>query len=125
MNDSIADALIRIKNGYLAGSREVTIKYSKIVVHILKLLEKEGYIEKVSQKDNIVEVTLKYVNRQPALTEVKRVSKPSLRIYKGVKELPRVLNGLGIAIISTPKGVMTDTAARKEKVGGEVLALVW
>lgn len=123
--DTIADALIRIKNGYLAGSQLVTIRYSKIVLHILKLLEKEGYVDKVSSEKKTIIVGLKYENRIPAITEIKRVSKPSLRIYKGVKQLPRVLNGLGIAIVSTPKGVMTDKNARKQKVGGEVLALVW
>ncbi len=123
--DPIADALIRIKNGYLSGGQTVAVKYSRLVLQILKLLEKEGFIEKVSKKENMIEVSLKYTNRQAALTDVKRVSKPSLRIYKGVKELPRVLNGLGFAVVSTPKGVMTDKEARKENVGGEVLALVW
>ena len=123
--DPIADALIRIKNGYLSGSQTVTVKYSKLVLNILKLLEKEGFLEKVTPKDHLIEVGLKYINRIPALTEVKRVSKPSLRIYKGVKQLPRVLNGLGICVVSTPKGIMTDKNARKEKVGGEILALVW
>lgn len=123
--DPIADALIRIKNGYLTGSQLVTIKYSKIVLHIFKLLEKEGYVDKVSSEKKTIIVGLKYTNRIPAITEIKRVSKPSLRIYKGVKQLPSVLNGLGIAIVSTPKGVMTDKNARKQKVGGEVLALVW
>lgn len=123
--DPIADALIRIKNGYLAGSQLVTVRYSKIVLHILKLLEKEGYVDKVSSKKTTIIVGLKYENRIPAITEIERVSKPSLRIYKGVKQLPRVLNGLGIAIVSTPKGVMTDKNARKQQVGGEVLALVW
>lgn len=123
--DPIADALIRIKNGYLAGSQKVDVRYSRLVLQIIKLLEKEGFVEKVSQNINVIEVTLKYTNRKPALTEVKRVSKPSLRIYKGVKELPRVLNGLGFAIVSTPKGVITDKESRKQNVGGEVLALVW
>lgn len=123
--DPIADALIRIKNGYLTGSQLVTVRYSKIVLHILKLLEKHGYVDKVSSEKKTIIVGLKYENRIPAITEIKRVSKPSLRIYKGVKQLPSVLNGLGIAIVSTPKGVMTDKNARKQKVGGEVLALVW
>lgn len=123
--DPIADALIRIKNGYSAGSQLVNVRYSKIVLHILKLLEKEGYVDKVSFEKTAIIVGLKYENRIPAITEIKRVSKPSLRIYKGVKQLPRVLNGLGIAIVSTPKGVMTDKNARKQQVGGEVLALVW
>lgn len=123
--DPIADALVRIKNGYQVGKVTVTLKFSKLILNLVKLLEKEGYVSGVSRKDQQVIVTLKYNSRIPALTDVKRISKPSLRIYSGVKDLPRVLNGLGIAIISTPKGLMTDKEARKAKVGGEVLALVW
>ncbi len=123
--DPISDALIRIKNGYLSASQKVDVRYSKLTLQIIKLLEKEGFVEKVSQKDHAIEVILKYTNRQPALTDVKRVSKPSLRVYKGVKQLPRVLNGLGFAIISTPKGIMSEKEAKKQNVGGEVLALIW
>lgn len=125
MVDSIADALIRIKNGYLVGKIQVTVRFSKLILRIMKLLQKEGYIESVKQNKGEMVVTLKYNGRVPAMTYVKRVSMPSLRVYKGVKNLPLVLNGLGIAIISTPKGVMTDREARKQKLGGEVLALVW
>lgn len=123
--DPIADALIRIKNGYLVGKPTVSVRFSKLMLELLKLLQKEGYIEENKHKDREIIVTLKYVARKPAMTDMKRVSKPSLRVYKGAKDLPRVLNGLGIAIVSTPKGVMTDKQARKENVGGEVLALVW
>lgn len=123
--DPVADALIRIKNSYQVGKESVLLKYSKLVLKLMQLLKKEGYISDVSKTDREILVTLKYTSRKPAITEVKKVSKPSLRIYKGVKTLPRVLNGLGIAIISTPKGLMTDKDARAEKVGGEVLALVW
>lgn len=125
MVDIVADGLIRIKNGYLVGKISVTVRFSKLILRIMKLLQKEGYIESVKQDKGEVVVTLKYNGRVPAMTYVKRVSVPSLRVYKGVKNLPRVLNGLGIAIISTPKGVMTDSEARKQKLGGEVLALVW
>lgn len=125
MNDPVADALIRIKNGYQIGKEKVWVRYSQLIWRMMKLLEKENYIESVQQKDGQIIVTLKYISRKPALTDVKRVSKPSLRVYKGCKDLPRVLNGLGIAIISTPKGIMTDREARKLKTGGEVLALVW
>lgn len=125
MVDPIADALIRIKNGYMVGKVSVLVKFSKLILQILKLLQKEGYISDVKhEKENIL-VTLKYNARQSAITGIERVSKPSLRIYKGVRALPFVLNGLGIAVISTPKGIMTDRQARKLKVGGEVLALVW
>ena len=123
--DPIGDALIRIKNGYSVGKTTVSLKFSKLILKLMKLLEKEGYLSEVAQKEREIIVTLKYNSRVPVLTDVKRVSKPSLRVYKGVKDLPRVLNGLGIAVISTPKGLMTDKQARKLKIGGEVLALVW
>lgn len=123
--DPIADALIRIKNGYLVGKVSVEVKCSKLIWKLIELLQKEGYASSVKKDHKNIIVTLKYDSRIPAITDIKRVSKPSLRVYKGVKDLPRVLNGLGIAIISTPKGLMTDREARKLKVGGEVLALVW
>ncbi|MBU1000572.1 30S ribosomal protein S8 [Patescibacteria group bacterium] len=123
--DPVADALTRIKNGYRVGKLKVVIRFSKLILKLAKLLEEEGYLSKVEQKDREIMVTLKYNSRIPVLTDVQRVSKPSLRVYKGVKNLPVVLNGLGIAIISTPKGLMTDKEARKLKVGGEVLALIW
>lgn len=125
MNDPIADALVRIKNGYSVGRVSVEIRFSNLVLRLMKLLEKEEYVAGATKKDREIIVTLKYNSRIPALTDITRVSKPSLRVYKGVKDLPRVLNGLGIAIISTPKGLMIDKEARKKKLGGEVLALVW
>lgn len=123
--DPVADALIRIKNGYLASKQEVQIPYSKLQLNLCKLLSKEGYILTVGKKEHLITVTLKYDGRSPSLSDVKRVSKPALRVYKGYKDLPRVLNGLGVAIISTPKGLMTDKEARKKKLGGEVMAEVW
>ena len=125
MNDPVADALIRIKNGYLVGKVSVAIKFSKLVWKLVKLLQEEGYLSEAKQSKKEIIVTLKYNSRIPVLTDIKRVSKPSLRVYKGAKDLPRVLNGLGIAVISTPKGLMTDKKARKANAGGEVLALVW
>ncbi|MBI2021567.1 30S ribosomal protein S8 [Candidatus Daviesbacteria bacterium] len=138
VTDTVADALIRIKNGYKALKTEVWLPYSNLVFSICKVLERESYISKLEEfKDENspfrkIKVVLKYENefsssskRKPAITEVRRISKPGLRIYRGQKALPRVLNGLGVAIISTPKGVMTDKEARKEGVGGEVLAYVW
>lgn len=123
--DPIADALIRIKNGYMVGRESITIKYSKLILSVLNLLEKEGYLGKVKKRGQSIEVLLKYNGRVPALTDVKRISKPSLRVYKGVGDLPKVMGGAGIAIISTPKGVMTEREARKQNVGGEVLTFVW
>lgn len=123
--DSVADALIRIKNGYAVGKQLVEVKYSKLVLAIMKLLKEEGYVQNAEKKDRQIIVTLKYADRKGAIADIKRISKPSLRVYKGTANLPSVLNGLGVAIISTPKGLMTDKAARKSKLGGEVLAFVW
>lgn len=125
VNDPVADTLIRIKNGYMASQREVEVGYSKLVLNLCQLLVNEGFIKSSKEDGRKINVVLKYESRKPALTEVKRVSKPGLRIYKGVKNLPTVLNGMGIAIISTPKGLMTDKQARKELVGGEIMAYVW
>lgn len=127
--DTVSDALTRIKNGYLSYKREVVLPYSKLVKSIAEVLKQEGYIEKVNEgmdgNFKSLSVTLKYENRKSVLTDIKRISKPGLRIYKGKASLPYVLNGLGIAVVSTPKGVMTDKQARKEGVGGEVLAYIW
>lgn len=130
--DTVGDTLARIKNGYLAFNTEVVVPYSKLVLAVCKVLVKEGYIEgcqelKEEGKNYItkISVTLKYHDRKPVLTNFKRVSKPGLRVYKGRGMLPFVLNGLGVAIVSTPKGIMTDKEARKEGVGGEIMAYVW
>ena len=129
--DIVADSLIRIKNGYLAYKEEVILPYSKLVLAICNLLKKEGFIEgfkeeKIEGKNfSQVFVELKYLGKKAALTDVKRISKPGLRVYKSSKALPRVLNGFGLAIISTPKGVMSDKEARKQGVGGEIMAHVW
>ncbi|MBI2011293.1 30S ribosomal protein S8 [Candidatus Daviesbacteria bacterium] len=128
--DTVADALTRIKNGYFSHKEEVVLPYSKLVLAISKVLEKEGYLigSKQRKGDNghlQILVSLKYEDKKPAVSDLKRISKPGLRVYKGKDSLPSVLNGLGVAIISTPKGVMSDKQARKEGVGGEVLAYVW
>ncbi|SRR5258708_467827 len=130
--DTVADSLIRIKNGYLSLKKDVVLPYSKLVGNICSVLEKSGFIESFKETTNEKNknikqflVTLKYENRKPVLSDVKRVSKPGLRVYKNKKALPYVLNGLGIAIVSTPQGVMTDKQARKKGVGGEILAYVW
>ncbi len=123
--DKIADLLIRIKNGYLASKKEVAAPKSKIIVAICELLKKEGYVSSYKINERDVLVSLKYENHQPVLQNVSRISKPGRRVYKGSKGLPRVLDGLGIAIISTPKGLMTDRQARKEGIGGEIMAYVW
>lgn len=123
--DKVGDLLIRIKNGYLASRREVRVSYSKLGLAILGLLKAEGYINSFKEDEREIIVKLRYEGKRPSLRDVTRISKPGRRVYKGKTVLPSVLDGMGIAIISTPKGVMTDRQARKEGVGGEVMAYVW
>lgn len=130
ITDPIADLLTRIRNANSAKHETVEVPSSNMKKAIVEILCEEGYIKNYQViedgKQGIIRITLKYgQNHEKALTGLKRVSKPGLRIYAGADELPRVLKGLGIAIVSTSKGIMTDKAARKENVGGEVLAYVW
>ena len=126
MTDPIADMLTRIRNANQMRNKEVAMPTSKMKVEIAKILDTEGFIENYTVKDNILTLTLKYgQNKERVITGLKRISKPGLRVYAGAKDIPHVLNGLGIAIISTPKGVMTDNLARKNNVGGEVIAYIW
>ena len=126
VTDPIADMLTRIRNANQMRNKEVAMPTSKMKVEIAKILDTEGFIENYTVKDNILTLTLKYAeNKERVITGLKRISKPGLRVYVSASELPTVLNGLGIAIISTPKGVMTDRLARKNNVGGEVIAYVW
>ncbi len=128
MTDPIADMLTRIRNGQSAGKKSVKLPSSKLKVAIAKVLKDEGYITgyKTDQSDSHIEMTieLKYYNGLPVIEKVKRVSRPGLRIYKSKDELPKVLGGLGIAIVSTSSGVMTDRAARAIGHGGEVICTV-
>ena len=131
MSDPIADMLTRIRNANTAKHDTVDIPASKMKIAIADILLKEGYIVKYDVVEvnnfNVIRVTLKYgaTKNEKIITGLKRISKPGLRIYVGRDELPRVLGGLGIAIISTNAGVITDREARKQQVGGEVLAFVW
>lgn len=129
--DNIGDLIIRVKNAYLARLKVVRIPYSKMNLAIAKLLEAQGYLKGVTEVSiekksfKMIEANLVYQGRNPILTDVKRISKPGLRVYKSCADLPRVLNGLGFAIVSTPKGIMSDREARKIGLGGEVMAYVW
>ena len=130
ITDPIADMLTRIRNAGTAKHETVDVPASKMKVAIAQILLDEGYIKSFQLIDDgtqgIIRITLKYLaNKERAIQGLKRVSKPGLRIYAGADELPQVLKGLGIAIISTSKGIMTDKLARKLHVGGEVLAFVW
>lgn len=129
VTDTIADMLTRIRNANAMRYEEVTVPASKLKVEIARILKEEGFIkgykvEKDGAKTNII-LTLKYVNKERVITGLKRISKPGLRVYAKKDEVPKVLNGLGIAVISTSNGVMTDKEARKQGLGGEVLAYIW
>ena len=129
ITDPIADMLTRIRNACSARHPQVSVPASGMKKAIAKILLEEGYIKDYTVEDENVQgsikITLKYNGRESAISGLRRVSKPGLRVYAGAEELPRVLKGLGIAIISTSKGIMTDKAARAANVGGEVLAFVW
>ncbi len=129
MSDVIADMLTRIRNANNEKHESVEIPASNMKKAIADILVNEGYIKGYQiiddNKQGIIKVTLKYVGKQKAITGLKRVSKPGLRVYANCEDMPKVMNGLGIAIVSTSKGIMTDKKARKENVGGEVLAFVW
>ena len=130
ITDTIADLLTRIRNAASSKHDSVEIPASNMKKSIVQILLDEGYIKNYSVKDDgkqgIIRVILKYdENKKSVITGLKRVSKPGLRIYSNVEDMPKVMKGLGIAIISTSKGVMTDRQARKENVGGEVLAFIW
>ena len=130
ITDPIADMLTRIRNGLVARHDSVEVPYSKIKKSIADILVREGFLESVelieSGVQSVMKVNLKYgVKKERVITGIKRVSKPGLRVYASSEKLPKVLGGLGIAIVSTSKGVMTDKEARAQHVGGEVLAYVW
>ena len=130
MTDPIADMLTRIRNANQKRAKNVSMPSSKMKETIASILKEEGYIADYSIEKNDVQnnltLTLKYgTNKERVITGLKRISKPGLRVYASKEDIPTVLNGLGIAIISTPKGVMTDKMARKNNVGGEVIAYIW
>lgn len=132
-SDPIADMLTRVRNALMVGKATVEIPKSKIKVEIARILKEEGFIEDYTIGDEVfppvIRITLKYYGarreRRPVITNLTRISKPGRRVYRGRDELPRVLSGTGIAILTTPKGVMTAQQARREQVGGEVLCYVW
>lgn len=129
ITDPIADMLTRIRNANAQRHETVDVPASKMKKSIAEILLDEGYIKSFEEiEDNsqgIIRITLKYVNKQKVISGLKRISKPGLRVYANKEELPQVLGGLGIALISTSKGIMTDKKAREEGIGGEVLAYVW
>ena len=129
MTDPIADFLTRIRNASTAGHRSVDVPASKLKEGLANILKSQGYIEDVERindgPQDTIRLKLRYVDGSPAVLGLRRVSRPGLRRYAGVSELPRVRNGLGIAVISTSHGLMTDKEARRNNVGGEILCYVW
>ena len=126
VTDPIADMLTRIRNANANKNKEVSMPVSKVKVEIAKILKNEGFVEDYKVEDGILTLTLKYTSKKErVITGLKRISKPGLRVYAKNDEIPKVLNGFGIAIVSTSKGIMTDKEARKENLGGEVMAYIW
>ena len=129
ITDPIADMLTRIRNANSARHETVDVPASNMKKAIADILVEEGYVKGYQViedgKQGIIRITLKYIGKKQVIQGLRRVSKPGLRIYSGCEDMPKVMNGLGIAIVSTSKGIMTDKKARKENVGGEVLAFVW
>jgi small subunit ribosomal protein S8 len=128
MTDPIADMLTRIRNAQMVGQLDVGMPHSRLKVSIAQVLKDEGYVEDFAVRENgghkELRIGLKYYAGRPVIERIERISKPGLRVYKGRDDLPRVMNGLGVAIVSTPQGVMTDRKARATGVGGEVLCIV-
>jgi len=129
VSDPIADFLTRLRNARASRLEHLTLPHSRIKADIARILKQEGYIADyeldMTGTPAQIKITSKLVSRVPAITGLKRVSRPGLRKYVGAKEIPRVLGGIGIAILSTPKGLLTDREARKQNVGGELLAYIW
>ena len=129
VTDPISDFLTRIRNASKAKKIRVDIPSSNMKKSMAEILKKQNFIEDYSviedSKQNVIRVVLKYRNGIPALSGLKRISSPGLKVYKNASELPRVLNGLGIAVVSTSKGLLTDKEARKESVGGEIVCYIW
>lgn len=129
LSDPIADFLIRFKNATLAQKETFSAPHSKMKEEIARILKEEGYLWSYEVQGEGIDRAIigkpKYLDQAPALTDLKRVSRPGLRQYSGAGEMPRVLGGMGIAIVSTSKGIMTGHKARRENIGGEVLAMVW
>jgi len=130
VNDPIGDMLIQIKNAGMAGRSSLVLPCSNLKLGVAKILVDEGYLVRAEKKDNgsaqaDLHLTLKYDGKESAITGVKRMSKPGLRVYVNSKSIPTVVGGLGMAILSTPSGIMTGRQARKQKIGGELLCTIW
>lgn len=125
VTDSLSDLIARIKNGYRSGSGQITAPWTKTGEQVSLVLVQTGYISSAIHQDNQLVITLKYTDKDPALTDIVRVSKPGSRAYRGYRDIPPVWGGIGRFVISTPQGIVSDIQARKLKVGGEVICKVW
>ena len=130
MSDTLGDMLTRIRNGQTTNKKVVDAPASRFRKNVLEVLKREGFIRNFEEKEmrpgiNFFEIELKYYNGKPVITEIKRVSKPGRRVYSSIKNLQKTYNGLGISILSTPRGVMSDNEAREANVGGEILCTVY
>lgn len=130
ITDKVADMLTRVRNGYLGGKKEVVVPHSTLKAELARVMTEENYLEGFEMKKDDkgfqeIRVTLKYVDDKPAVNKIKRISKPGLRVYKRAHELTPVLSGMGVAILSTSKGIMTGKNAKKQNLGGEVLCELW
>ena len=130
MSDTLGDMLTRIRNGQTTNKKIVDAPASRFRKNVLEVLKREGFIRNYEEKEtkpgiNFFEIELKYYNGKPVITEIKRISKPGRRVYSNIKNLQKTYNGLGISILSTPRGVMSDNEAREAKVGGEVLCTIY
>lgn len=129
VTDPISNMIIAIKNGNKAGLKKISLPYSELKFEIGKLLANEGFIESVDRSGKgvkkVIDIVLRYEGKQPRITEVARLSKPSRRVYIGVRDIRPVRQGFGMLVLSTPKGILSDSVARKEHVGGEALFKIW
>ena len=129
MTDPIADMIIRIKNSVMAGRKDLLVPYSKVKESLARIMQEFAYISAYEVQDDgkfkQIKITLRYVGKSPAITGVKRISKPGCRIYKNADAIPNTLNGYGLTVLSTNKGIMDGKSARKNHVGGEVLFQIW
>ena len=130
MSDTLGDMLTRIRNGQTTNKKVVDAPASRFRKNVLEVLKREGFIRNFEEKEmkpgiNFFEIELKYYNGKPVITEIKRVSKPGRRVYSSIKNLQKTYNGLGISILSTPRGVMSDNEAREANVGGEILCTIY
>lgn len=125
LSDPIADLATRLRNAYAVGKEEVSCSHSKLAQKLVSILKENGYVDGFKVEGRIITIKLVYKGKKPAITKIIRVSRPGVRIYKNAGQIKRVLSGLGMSIISTSKGLMTDTQAREKKTGGEVIFEVW